>query len=223
MSGQKTMGKVFGVPLAPKKASWPKSEKKRDCCATIESGRRIQKGDVASGWIIGCGVSCAEIDPVTGEITEVINTKVNTQIAPEFCNGREHDDDGKDEDESQRYMGALVADIVMLGGLNADLTCDMWHPRNAVYRISLSNPDDEHMANEMAAVITGAVIDDRGHEPGFDRDKAFEQALVKFRRMMCNRRMSNSSRNGSAWRGIAGRNCPRTALTHFRQRKGARR
>ena len=88
-------------------------------------------------------------------------------------------------DESQRYMGALVADIVMLGGLNADLTCDMWHPRNAVYRVSLSNPDNEHMANEMAAVITGAVIDDRGHEPGFDRDKAFEQALVDSRRMMC--------------------------------------
>ena len=57
------------------------------------------------------------------------------------------------------------------------------------------------MANEMAAVITGAVIDDRGHEPGFDRDKAFEQALVDSRRMMCEpayERLFNGSRGAES-------------------------
>ena len=83
------------------------------------------------------------------------------------------------------YMGALVADIARLAGLNDDLSCDIYHPRNAPYRVPLANPDDEHVANEMAAVILSAVAADHADELDFDCDKAFTQALTDARRMLC--------------------------------------
>ena len=89
------------------------------------------------------------------------------------------------KDESQRYFrGALIADIARLAGLNDDLTCNVWHPRNAAYRVPLSNPDDEDMANEMAAAILSAVAADHADQPDFDCDRAFEQALTDSRRML---------------------------------------
>ena len=74
------MGKVFGVPLAPKKASWPKSEKKRELLryglkAAGEYKRAMERRDGSSG----AASPVRRIDPVTGEITEVINTKVQVQ------------------------------------------------------------------------------------------------------------------------------------------------
>ena len=87
--------------------------------------------------------------------------------------------------DSRYYKSALVADIARLAGLNDDLTCDTWHPRNAIYRAPLSNPDDEHMANEMAAVILSAVAADHATEPNFDCDETFTQALTDSRRMLC--------------------------------------
>ena len=87
--------------------------------------------------------------------------------------------------DSRYYKGALIADIARLAGLNDDLTCDIWHPGNAIYRAPLSNPDDEPMANEMAAVIIGAVAEDHADDLDFDSDRAFEQALTDARRMMC--------------------------------------
>ena len=36
--------------------------------------------------------------------------------------------------DSRYYKNALIADIARLAGLNDDLTCDIWHPGNAIYR-----------------------------------------------------------------------------------------
>ena len=87
--------------------------------------------------------------------------------------------------DSRYYKGALIADIARLAGLNDDLTCDIWHPGNAIYRAPLSNPDDESTANLMAEVILSALAADHAHDPDFDGDKAFTQALTNSRRMMC--------------------------------------
>ena len=85
----------------------------------------------------------------------------------------------------ERYKGALVADIARLAGLNDDLTCDIWHPRNAPYRVPLPNSGDEDTAVSMASVIVGAVAEKHADDPAFDSDKAFEQALIDSRRMLC--------------------------------------
>jgi hypothetical protein len=87
--------------------------------------------------------------------------------------------------DSRYYKNALIADIARLAGLNDDLTCDIWHPGNAIYRAPLPNPDDESAANSMAEVILGALAADHAHDPDFDGDKAFTQALTDSRRMMC--------------------------------------
>ena len=76
---------IIAPPLAPKKASWPKSEKKRALLryqlkAAGEYKRAMQRRDGSSG----AASPVRRINPVSGEITEVI-----TQIAPE----REHDDE----------------------------------------------------------------------------------------------------------------------------------
>ena len=82
------------------------------------------------------------------------------------------------------YKGAAIADLCWLAGLNDDLTCDMYHPRNAVYRNPLSDTADEDMANAMADASWGALEEQRGQEPGFDPEATFQQCLVDARRMV---------------------------------------
>ena len=57
---QTTMGKFLVCHSLPRKDVAEEREETRIAALPIESGRRIQKGDAASGWIIGCGISCAE-------------------------------------------------------------------------------------------------------------------------------------------------------------------
>jgi hypothetical protein len=76
MEEQRSMGKIFGVPLAPKKTSWPKSEKKRALLryqlkAAGEYKRAMQRRDGSSG----AASPVRKIDPVTGEVIEVIPAK----------------------------------------------------------------------------------------------------------------------------------------------------
>ena len=69
--------KILGVPFAPKKASWPKSEKKRALLryqlkAAGEYKKTLQRRDGSSG----AASPVRRIDPVTGEIIEVIPANV---------------------------------------------------------------------------------------------------------------------------------------------------
>jgi hypothetical protein len=68
---------IIGVPLAPKKASWPKSEKKRALLryrllAAGEYKRAKQRRDVGSS---GAASPVKRIDPLIGEVIEVIPAK----------------------------------------------------------------------------------------------------------------------------------------------------
>ena len=75
------MGRIFGVPLAHKKGRWPKSKKKRALLryqlkAAGEYKKTLRRWRDGSS---GAASPVRRIDPVTGEITEVINTKVQVQ------------------------------------------------------------------------------------------------------------------------------------------------
>jgi hypothetical protein len=74
---QTTMGRIFGVPLAPKKGRWPKSKKKRALLRyQLKAAGEYKK--TLRRWCDGSSGAASpvrRIDPVTGEITEVINTK----------------------------------------------------------------------------------------------------------------------------------------------------
>jgi hypothetical protein len=72
-TGVKNFMGIIGVPFAPKKASWPKSEKKRALLryqlkASGEYKRAMQRRDGSSG----AASSVRRIDPVTGEVIEII-------------------------------------------------------------------------------------------------------------------------------------------------------
>ena len=86
---------------------------------------------------------------------------------------------------SNHYKGAAIPDIARLAALNDDLTCDIWHPRNAAYRVPLADADNEAMANAMADAIIGAVAAEHADDEDFDFVKALDQALVDARRMVC--------------------------------------
>lgn len=86
------------------------------------------------------------------------------------------------------YNGVPIADILQVGGLKEDLTCDIWHPVNAVYRKPL--PKDGDVAVSMADAMAGSVIDTvaaaHADDPRFfDPEKVFEECLVDARRMVC--------------------------------------
>ncbi len=81
------------------------------------------------------------------------------------------------------YMGASITDIARLGALNADLTCNISDPRNAMYLVPLSDAADEDMARCMADAIFGAVAAQHPDDTTFDGDQAYEQCLVDARRM----------------------------------------
>ena len=85
------------------------------------------------------------------------------------------------------YKGAAVADIARLAALNDDLTCNQWHPRNARYRVPLTDAADEAMANAMADAIYGAVAEERAKDPIFNSDKVYQQCLADARRMLRDR------------------------------------
>ena len=81
-------------------------------------------------------------------------------------------DDDDPNTPNMTYMGALVVDIARLAALNDDLTCNIHHPRNAIYRVPLSDPNDEDMAIAMADAISA------------EDPEIFEQALIDARRMV---------------------------------------
>ena len=65
---------IIAPPLAPKKTSWPRSEKKRALLryqlkAAGEYKRAMQRRDGSSG----AASPVRRIDPVSGEVTEVIH------------------------------------------------------------------------------------------------------------------------------------------------------
>jgi hypothetical protein len=80
------------------------------------------------------------------------------------------------------YKGATIVDIARLAGLNDDLTCNIWHPLNAVYRVPLASTDAEAMAVDMAAATYGAIVAERG-EP-VEPEQVHYQCLVDARRMV---------------------------------------
>jgi hypothetical protein len=74
------MGRIFVVPLAPKKASWPKSQRKRALLryqlnAADEYKRAMQRRDGSSG----AASPVRRIDPVTGKIIGIIRPKEPTR------------------------------------------------------------------------------------------------------------------------------------------------
>jgi hypothetical protein len=81
---------------------------------------------------------------------------------------------------SDEYRGVPIADILKAAGLNPDLTTNMGDPRNVAYIGPLEDPDDEHMAEEMAAVSYSAW-----REQHDDDEMGYEQCLVDARRMLC--------------------------------------
>ena len=82
------------------------------------------------------------------------------------------------------YEGAAIADIAWLAGLDADLSCVTWHPRNAAYRVPLPEPGAESLANLMADAVFGAYVEKHGDREDFDPEKTWQQCLVDARRMV---------------------------------------
>jgi hypothetical protein len=77
------------------------------------------------------------------------------------------------------YRGVSIAGLLKVAGLNADLTTVMGDPRNVAYIGPLENPDDEDMAEGMAAASYSSWREQHG-----DNDMRFEQCLVDARRMI---------------------------------------
>ena len=72
------------------------------------------------------------------------------------------------------YNGVPIADILRVAGLKEDLTCDIWHPVNAVYRKPLPKDADERLALGMADAMANG-----------ETDIMFEECLIGARRMVC--------------------------------------
>lgn len=91
-----------------------------------------------------------------------------------------------DDNEIRKQLRyALLVDILKIDAIDkSDLSSDMTDPRNAIYRVPLSELSEERDAQSMADVIFSAVRREHSEETNFDHDVAYEQCLTDARRML---------------------------------------
>jgi len=89
-----------------------------------------------------------------------------------------------DSELRKRLRYALLVDFLKVDGVNIfDLTTDLSDPRNAIYRVPLSDGREKDVVATADATLD-FVVAEHSKEPNFDDDVAYEQCLTDARRML---------------------------------------